>query len=304
MSESPRQDLVNTNVGLLSDDDLYQIYIKALGYPKRRFGGRADKMYLESSTKRQLTALDAMLYFLLLLLGASQANSAVALLLLIGCIVSLINYISGPFALCGLLYYTAQGDQLIEPPSRLNVNLHSPDVLYFVAEYLTRPILDNARTLTKHFEAEQVIVEKFHLQTSDLAAKLEEELQQLTDKSLISGYERRIQDATRTRDALAQKRDAIAARIQMIHDETMPIERPLTELKILSQAGQRLRTIQGLTGESRAGQDEDSAAMDNFAGLRARLEMAKQNIAGLGASFGAYEDAVLEVQRLGVADDH
>jgi len=98
-----------------------------------------------------------------------------------------------------------------------------------------------------------------------------------------------------------EKHDAITARITKIIAETDPIERPLQELKVLSQSGQRLRTIQSLTNESPILTD-DVSALDSFAGLQARVEMARENLRGLGSHIEAYEEAREEVAKLGIGN--
>jgi len=72
MDLGSRPDAVNTNLGLMSDDELYQVYLKALGYPKSRLNGNASELYQSSRLKRQMTALDGLTYFSLLTFTARQ----------------------------------------------------------------------------------------------------------------------------------------------------------------------------------------------------------------------------------------
>jgi hypothetical protein len=300
MDSGTRPDAVTTNLGLMSDEDLYQVYLKALGYPKSRLNGNVSELYQSSRLKRQMTSLDALTYFSVLAFTAGQ-NPGVLLIFFFLLVASIVNVTAGPFGLGGYIYYMQLASETVEPPARDSINLHSPEVLYYVANYLTSPILANARVLTKNFQAEASIVDKFLVQTQELRDGLQQELGSLTDESLRQAYVRRIDDADKTVSSLQEKHDAITARITRILAETDPIERPLQELKVLSQSGQRLRTIQSLTNDSPI-LSNDVSALDSFAGLQARVEMARENLRGLGSHIEAYEEARQEVAKLGIGN--
>lgn len=300
MSDNPRLDAVNTNVSLLPDEELYELYLKALGYPMTPLQGRAKEVYDESKTKRLLTLADAVIYFLPCV-AAMNSNSewvyVVLVISLIGTMMSLLNFTFGMCSVIGKLHYERLDSQPIEAPSMDSINLQSPQVLSFVADYLTSPLLDNARVITKQLQGERDAIERFIGQTRDISSRLARDRDQLTEQGLQESYAQRAQEAERTLQNLEQKRDQLNERIEKIQTEVAPIEEQVQSLRTLSQATLTLKKIQGLSGDD-TGVLTDEAALDNFAGLSARVEMARQNLAGLGGNIQAYEQALDEVKQL------
>jgi hypothetical protein len=302
MTDGPRPDAVNTNLGLLSDEELYRIYLRALGYPRSPFEGRVKEGYEKSKAKRLLTFADAIVYSMIcfgLVGGMNGFTAFICVLVALLAMMSAINLSYGVFALGGYLYFRNLWGNMDQPPNMVDVRLHSPEILAIIADYLTSPLLANARIISKQLHGERMGVERLIVQASDIAVNLRKEKASVTDPMLSDSYERRIQEADQTVAHLAEKRDLLWERLNRIEMETAPIEQQVRELQSLSAASDQLKKIQRVAGAPAERDIDEEAALDNFASLSARIEMAKQNLSGIGGSVRAYEQAVDEVNRLG-----
>jgi hypothetical protein len=301
MTDGPRLDAVNTNLGLLSDDELYRVYLKALGYPRSPFEGRVKEGYERSRAKRLLTFADAIVYFMIglgLLNSFSGISAFFAVVVAFLAFMSLLNLSYGVLALGGYLSYRELYGKVDNPPDMASIRLHSPEVLSMVADYLTRPLLDNSRVMAKQLHGEREGVERLIEQASEIAATLRQEKENISDAMLADSYARRIKEADQTIANLQAKRDHLWERLHKIEQETAPIEQQVRELQSLCAASEKLKKIQRVAGTPEGRDIDEEAALDNFAGLSARIEMARQNLAGIGSSVQAYEQALDEVNRL------
>lgn len=277
------------NVSDLSDEELYALYCKALA-GRYRSGADASTSF---SPNRLLTALDAILYFLI-----ARAAGGIAWLLGFPCLLSVVGIPSGPFALVGAMY---SDERFVPPmPGLGTIDLRSAEVLGKVAQFLSDPILNGARTLQLRLRQERALSEKLLERTMGVYDDLDIRLRSLSDPALRDSYESRIEEARGTAHKLRERIAELSEHESRVRSATASLDLQVSQLMALATAESELAAVNRAMPDA-APMRQDSA-LQYFSAIRANMELAQENLSEISKHLSASDHAKDEVKSLSLND--
>lgn len=291
MDRPQGHDAAHINVGLMTDEEIYRLYLAASGYPRRVYGFGVVNGYRTSLTNRVLTAIDAVIYFGLVVNGGTLA--CVAAFLLLMCVVSVP---AGPLSLIELGYRHYLASIQAKPPPMESIQLHSPEVLSTIAQYLAEPLLARARTLLLRLDSECTVTERHLGKSFDVRDSLYAQGNDLLDSTLRDAYSSRIHEVEQTIEELKAKHALLLEEMKRVKQETATIEKQVAELSTLALAKRHLAAVETSTQASTP--EDRSAVLERLASLGASVEMATENLGEISATLAARESAEREVRLL------
>lgn len=293
MEEGRAYDASHVKVSLMTDEELYEVYLKAEGFPKKKYGHAILQRFEKSRSRRFLTIVDACIYFFLFMLSGLDYGLCLAA---VPFMLSIFNISAGPCSLLGLAYYHRLAAEFQEPPSRESVQLHSPENLLIIAQYLTKPLSDTANTILMRLDGERVAITRLLLQAEKVRDDLRSKLANLSEPALETAFRDRLEEAAHLAGRLKQQMAALDQQVQRVHEEIRPVQKHVEELESLANAGKQLRHLHRVLHEPEDG--DRSGALVQFAGLRARLELAQDNLQDVATSLEARKLAEEEIGNL------
>lgn len=239
----------------MTDQELYELHLAALNWPKKKYGGEMIANYRPSVFRRVLTLFDAFLLFCGAMTGIGVAF---AIWCLIGVVLCAFNLNFGPLSLSAYLvnWYLDRVPMPLPKPEVLRTG--SPESIFLIADYLLAPVISEANAYIARCESEEIGVSRLIQEAIDVEEMVVESRSTVDDEALLWLYDRSVTNAKEAVSSLTERRSNIESRRTTAKDNLASLQRQLLAMKKLAGASSRLRIV--LSRALPFGQEQDEAA--------------------------------------------
>jgi hypothetical protein len=293
MKDSQAWNGLPTDIGALTDDQIYDIHLAALGFPKGKFGDEVGT-YQSSHLKRLLTVVDSFIHLMMAVYVSNPGIGPWCLPCLILCIV---NIPVGPLSL-GALLVNVYLDHVPAPkPSFESLNVGSPESLSLVAEFLSKPTIRETERFIAVCEGRLASVERVLADTMALEARLLRERDSQARPELLPLYDQQVSDARAAIRVIHERRDEISRLGRVAAEERAAMQRMLNDMRVLAHASFQLRVVKDRIMDRTQTQDVEQVRR-HIANICVEMKSARETICGLRDLAIARARAISEVNQM------
>jgi hypothetical protein len=224
---------------LTTEDDLYTIYLEAIRFPRKKFGGRLVTDFGRSELMRVLTVTDA---FLLLLLTFAGANAWITLTCLCALMLCIFNIPVG-FTSLPTLLTKVYLDRLPMPfPDPSSLEIGSPESISIIADYLASGPIQQGSAFIARCQSERSKVERL----LDRAREIEVRLVLRDSDDQVSLGELYAAELRKTREEIKRLNldlNELVNREEIAQSKLEETETALKSLRALAEAAFQVRQI-------------------------------------------------------------